>query len=163
DGVMYRISTAGDFEVLRTFGPVDAALPYGELVLAGDGKLYGVSAIGGAGNGSIFRFDPDGSVFDVVYFFASLTGPHPPSGLLLGSDGQLYGSTPHGGANGYGTLFRIDTNATLEALYSFTQSDVISAYGVLAELGGSIYGAGHGEFDQGSLFRWNATNGFVKI
>jgi uncharacterized repeat protein (TIGR03803 family) len=161
-GVVYRISTGGDFAVLRSLAPEDTAFPFGELVLAPDGKFYGTSAVGGVA-GSIYRFDPDGDPFEVVYFFGNLTGSNPQSGLLLGSDGMLYGMTPNGGGEGYGSLFRVGTDGSFELLHTFSASDTNRGYGVLAELDGSIYGAVHGDFNYGAIFRWNATDGFANV
>ncbi len=165
-GVLYRISMSGDFELIRSFSLDDAAAPSGELVLAGDGKLYGTSPVGGAsggGNGTVFRYDPNGNAFEIVYFFGSVTGANPESGLLLGTDGKLYGSTPNGGAEGYGTLFRLDTNGSFELLCSLPAADAISVSGPLVEGTGSLYGTAHGMYDNGSLFRWDSVNGYVKI
>ena len=163
-GVLYRISANGDFELLRSLSNTDAANPFGELVLAPDGKFYGTSAGGGAGgNGSVFRFDPNGNGMDILYFFGNLTGANPQTGLLLASDGLLYGATPNGGAESFGTLFRIDTTGNFELLYSFDAADQIRVSGVLAELGGSIYGTAYGGFNYGVIFRWNATDGFANV
>ena len=163
-GVLYRISTSGSFELLRSLTTDDAANPFGELVLASDGKLYGTSAIGGAdGNGSLFRFDPAANEMEMLYFFSGLTGANPQSGLLLGSDGRLYGSAPHGGAEDFGTLFRIDTAGNFDFLYSFIATDANRPSGVLAELGGSIYGGAHGDFNKGAIFRWNAVDGLTNV
>ena len=162
-GVLYRISTSGDFEVLRSLSEDDAGIPFGELVLAGDGKFYGVSAGGGVGAGSLFRFDPVNSGFDMIYVFTNSTGANPQATLLLGSDGWLYGTTPNGGAEAHGTLFRTDTDGNFELLYSFSAAETNQPWGTLAELGGSIYGAAYGTFTPGVLFRWNGLNGFAAV
>ncbi len=161
-GVLYRISTGGVFETLRSLALDDAANPFGELVVAGDGKLYGTSSEGGGG-GSVFGYDPGNGEFEILYFFAGLTGADPQSGLLLGSDGKLYGSTPNGGSDSNGTLFRIATNGDFELLYSLTSTDALRVTGVLAELGGVFYGSGHDNADAGAIFRWSEADGFDEI
>jgi len=164
DGVLYSISTSGTFEVVRDFQSTDAQGPFGELVVGPDGKLYGTSAVGGAGDGSVYRYDPSNGNFEVVYIFGYLTGANPQAGLLLASDGKLYGTTPNGGDNGFGTIFRIDTSGNFELLYSFAQADGIQSYGVLAELGGSIYGSGAPQSGPpGAIFRWNDATGFAVV
>lgn len=135
-GAVFRLSRDGsDFQVLHAFGEItsdakaipavnaDGIAPLGELLLAGDGYLYGTASSGGAnGRGTVFRLKPDGSGFEVRHTFSQLTtgttttnvdGAAPPAGLTDGEDGLLYGVTSVGGAHGVGTVFSFDPNSGL--------------------------------------------------
>jgi uncharacterized repeat protein (TIGR03803 family) len=46
-------------------------------------------------------------------------GSSPEAPLIQASDGELYGTASDGGTNGFGTIFKITTNGTFTALYSF--------------------------------------------
>lgn len=83
--------------------------PNGSLVLASDGKLYGMTKNGGANNkGVIFQYDL--STHDVVklFDFGSVNGEEPKGSLIQGTDGKLYGMTSAGGLNSKGTIFNYD-------------------------------------------------------
>ncbi|MHA3771322.1 choice-of-anchor tandem repeat GloVer-containing protein [Verrucomicrobiota bacterium sgz303538] len=112
DGVIYRITTAGEYTVLYS---INDHPPKGDLMLASDGKLYGTSERGGAGlGGSIFRINTNGTGFEVVYTFNRVgansypNGSLPVGGLVQADDGKLYGVTSTGGSTDKGTIFRID-------------------------------------------------------
>jgi len=59
-------------------------------------------------------------VFTNLHNFGLADGQYPQGNLLL-SDSTLYGATPDGGADGYGTIFKVNTNGTsFTNIYSFT-------------------------------------------
>jgi uncharacterized repeat protein (TIGR03803 family) len=84
----------------------------GEMTLASDGNLYGLSYYD-----QVFRLD--GS--ENVTFLHLFSGPDglKPEGPLLESGGYLYGTTENGGAFGFGTVFRIDFAGNFVSLHSF--------------------------------------------
>jgi uncharacterized repeat protein (TIGR03803 family) len=60
-GTIFVVTPAGVETVLYSFGgtSADGANPFGGLILANDGVLYGTASAGGAGsNGTVFRFGP---------------------------------------------------------------------------------------------------------
>jgi uncharacterized repeat protein (TIGR03803 family) len=121
-GTLFRVTPAGDFTTLYSFGTgSDASNPLGGVVQGGDGNLYGTSAAGGAhSSGAVFKVTPAG-VETVLYSFtggADGFGPQP--GLLLAGDGNFYGVTEYAAAPASGTVFRITPSGTLTTLYSFT-------------------------------------------
>ncbi len=62
-----------------------------------------------------------GVVFTNLHSFQGLiNGANPEAGLVQGRDGYFYGTTEYGGTNGWGTVFKINTNGALTSLYSFT-------------------------------------------
>ena len=95
---------------LYDFDGTSGRSPGGDLMQAGDGKLYGLTVGGGIHDmGVIFSLDPTTSVYTKLYDFDSHTGKYPFGGCLMpGSDGKLYGVTNGGGASNYGVLFSFD-------------------------------------------------------
>jgi uncharacterized repeat protein (TIGR03803 family) len=118
NGVVYRLSPAGDYEMLHAFNDFD--VPSGDIIFASDGRLYGVArnfGPGGNGSGGVYRIRTDGSGYDVVYRFDSSengvqypTGREPVGGLTQGPDGYLYGTTYYGPKGSGGGIFRLKLN-----------------------------------------------------
>ena len=97
--------------------------------------------------------------FTTLLSFDGTNGALPEASLIQAKDGFLYGTTLYGGTNfaqqpgGFGTVFRISTNAQFTSLLSFpTQANPQS--GLLEAVDGSFYGvadmAGNGN---GSFYR----------
>jgi uncharacterized repeat protein (TIGR03803 family) len=112
-GTYYRISHDGVFEVLGSFtGAANGGQPWGEMVVASDGNLYGTTSSGGSSSvGTIFQLTTAG-VLTTVYTFpnSEALGAFPRATLVQGSDGNLYGMTVGGGAHNLGTVFALDLN-----------------------------------------------------
>lgn len=125
-GVVFEVSTAGAWRVLREFtgtaGISVGANPAGGVMLNTDGALYGTTEFGGVNDfGVAFQLTTAVTpAYTVLHSFADATGSQPASALLRGSDGQLYGTTASGGASGWGTAYKISTNGTHTLLASFT-------------------------------------------
>ena len=139
------------------------------LIQGPDGTLYGVSALGGASgppaSGSVFRVQPDGSGFGILYSFTNGTdGAGPMAGLVL-SGNTLYGTTKNGGSGAHGTVFKVNTDgSSFTTIYSFTaytpntNSDGASPLGSLVLSGNTLYGttsAGGVANGFGSIFKVN--------
>lgn len=117
-GVLFRFDPVTNaFEVKVEFNGDNGYAPYGELLQANDGKIYGMTHEGGtANNGVLFQFDPVTSVFTKKFDFDNnATGKYPEGGLIQGNDGKLYGLTSQGGnitsasfPDGLGVLFQFD-------------------------------------------------------
>ena len=115
--------------------------------------------------GTLFKLNPDGTGYAVLYEFGqTLLHPDDPlSALALGDDGAFYGTSASGGAYGGGTIFRIKRDGTeFSILHSFRFGtlDGRSPIGNILIRNGVIYGTTcyGGTYDQGSLFGIN-TNG----
>jgi uncharacterized repeat protein (TIGR03803 family) len=142
-------SPAQTLTTLVTFDGTNGAGPYGALLQATDGNLYGTTAGGGAnGAGTVFKITPSGTLKMLYSFCAQggCTDGEGPEGLLVqATDGNFYGTTLHGGANGYGTVFKITHGGTLTTLYSFCSqsgcADGASPYaGLVQASDGNFYG-----------------------
>jgi uncharacterized repeat protein (TIGR03803 family) len=135
-GTIFQMTPAGAVTTLHAFaGSTDGATPFGGLILAADGKLYGTASAGGASNaGTVFSITPSvPAQFTTLYSFCAqpqcTDGLVPFAPLVQGTDGNLYGTTAGGGVNCIptgatfgtcGTIFKITTQGAIATLYNFT-------------------------------------------
>ena len=112
ESVLFSLSGGGGLP-----GSVDGAFPYGGVIQATDGNLYGAANNGGAYNaGTIFRVTLAGQE-TTLYSFSGLSfsdghlapfldGANP-NGVIQGADGNLYGTAYLGGPYCFGDVFRL--------------------------------------------------------
>jgi uncharacterized repeat protein (TIGR03803 family) len=98
--------------ILYSFSGGDGANPYGGLVSADGGKLYGTTSAGGKYTyGTIFQLTPlesGGWQEKVLYSFnKNEDGAAPYSGLTAGPGKIFYGTAFAGGTHGFGTVFEL--------------------------------------------------------
>jgi uncharacterized repeat protein (TIGR03803 family) len=145
----------------------DGALPYSVPVLSSN-VLYGTTWEGGTnGEGTIFAVHTDGTGFTNLHTFSPLStypigsnidGAQPYDGLLLSSN-VLYGTAFAGGTNGWGTVFRINTDGAgftvLRSLSEYT--DGAQPRGGLIISNNTLFGtaAMGGSGNYGTVFRIN--------
>lgn len=191
DGMLYGMTYTGganDMGVLFQFNPVNNAFavkinfdgtaqgqnPYGSLMQATDGKLYGMTKVGGStGNGVIFQYNIQTSILTKVFDFDIVTTGGRPNGTLTqAADGMLYGLNQEGGASSNGVLFQFNpTNSTLIDKFDFDDSPNGSApNGSLTKAyDGNLYGMTNlggttgGPTGLGVIFQYNpATSAYTK-
>ncbi len=106
-GSVLNVSPEGNTTVLHQFSSADGSHPTSAPIRAQDGWLYGTCASGGAHDqGVIYRMQPDGGSYEVLYHFeGDAHGGWPRSGLLQARDGRLYGRTTGGGKHASGVVF----------------------------------------------------------
>ena len=154
---------AQSFSVLYTFsGGADGARPDTGVVVDSGDRLIGTTFAGGAGYGTVFRLQEQGSwTLSVLYrFTGGVDGASPLSRVVFGPDGGLYGTTVSGGIgpcsyqgrNGCGVVYKLQPPVKFcgaincpwpeHVLYSFTGgADGWSPDGDLVfDAAGSIYG-----------------------
>jgi uncharacterized repeat protein (TIGR03803 family) len=110
-GTIFRITSAGEFTSLYTFGY--GTHPFPALIRGNDGNFYGTTDFGGEyDRGTVFRFSPEGVVTTLFSF--SGTDGWMPNRLIQARDGNFYGTTLQGGSDyqvdnpiGSGTVFRL--------------------------------------------------------
>ncbi len=160
-------SITGTLQTLHTFTNFsDGGSPHAGLVLSGN-TLYGTS-LAGAGYGTLFKVDTDGTGYAILHrFLNNSEGANPFAPLLL-SGSILYGTTRtgSGSGSGNGTVFAISTNGTgYTNLHRFsastgfpvTNSDGAFSQAGLAISGNRLYGttSGGGKWANGTLFALN--------
>jgi uncharacterized repeat protein (TIGR03803 family) len=121
-------------KVLHDFrgSPVDGAFPEtGNLLIGGNGAIYGVTAFGGAncvdadGCGTLFELSPpaaSGARKETVLhsFAGSPADGSDPAGLTFGPGGVIYGTTWAGGLQGDGTIFQMTPAGAETVEFNFT-------------------------------------------
>jgi uncharacterized repeat protein (TIGR03803 family) len=166
DGVLYEFNPLVDtYTVLFDFGgSAYGENPYGGLIEASDGKLYGMTYDGGTNNsGAIFSYDLSGSIYTKLFDFSSSYGEMPHGSLAQASNGKLYGMTNEGGSFDNGVLFEYDpATFTYEVKVHFDGTNRgEKPSGNLIEVDGLLYGltSSGGVFDNGVLFTYDPASG----
>src|ERR1035437_6588409 len=181
-GTVFKITSAGTLNALHSFCTQtscpdcpDGSFPIGGLVEGADGDFYGTTRAGGNltcnatdGCGTVFKFTPSGTL-TVLHSFNGSDGEFPQGGLVQATDGNFYGTTYSGGAStnctyGCGTVFKITSAGTLNALHSFcTQtscSDGKYPNGELVQASdGNLYGTAYegGASNYGTVFKFTSS------
>ena len=100
--------TTSTFAKLYDFNSATGQPNYGYLGLmqASNGKLYGMTQMGGANNfGVIFSFDIGTNIYTDIHDFDNIQGAAPDGTLVESINGWLWGMTQQGGT-GDGIIFR---------------------------------------------------------
>jgi uncharacterized repeat protein (TIGR03803 family) len=173
-GTVFKITPTGSLTTIYRFclqsGCPDGEEPYGGLVQATNGDLYGITENGGANanSGTVFKITPGGTL-TTLYSFCSqpecTDGELPYGGLVQATDGNLYGTTVLGGAYGQpydkqgGTVFKITPKGELTTLYSFCSQPECTdgsepTAALIQDTNGNLYGTtfGGGAAGLGTIF-----------
>ena len=95
-GTLFKITTKGVFTKLWDFNttatPLNGFIPYGGLIQASDGNLYGTTQAGGGtpNSGTVYELTLGGTLSQVTSFDSTTTGAAPQSVPLQAADGTLY-------------------------------------------------------------------------
>jgi uncharacterized repeat protein (TIGR03803 family) len=95
-GTLFRITAKGVFTKLWDFNTtnslVNGLTPYGGLIQASDGNLYGTTSAGGgaANSGTVYQLTRGGELSQIMTFDASTIGALPEAVPLQAADGTLY-------------------------------------------------------------------------
>ena len=119
-GTLFRSDLSGNVTALLSF-PGDNNYPWGDLVEAPDGNLYGTMFGGGSsGTGMAYRSDKSGNL-TVLHNFPSTPGEGsgPSGGLIRSTGGVFYGITNVGGSSDSGTVYQMTSDGTVTTLVSF--------------------------------------------
>ncbi|HET7817708.1 MAG TPA: choice-of-anchor tandem repeat GloVer-containing protein, partial [Bacteroidia bacterium] len=148
-------------------GDTNGAFPYGSLLEASDGMLYGLTSRGGANNkGVLFQYNTSTSTYIKKFDFDSISGSSPYGSLIQTTDGMLYGMTYSGGANNMGIIFQYNP-VTSMITKKFDFNDSISGGkptgSLLQAKDGMLYGMtnGGGINDLGIIFQYNPVTSTV--
>jgi uncharacterized repeat protein (TIGR03803 family) len=150
----------------------DGNSPYSGVMIDGAGNLYGTTAWGGSGCGTVFMLMPTGggSWTEKIlhrFIYNHEDGCNPYTGLVLDANGNLYGTTVEGGVFGWGTVFELIPSADggwgEKILHSFGSgvngSDPESP--LLLDASGNLYGATYegGTTGEGTVYELSPSGG----
>ena len=160
----YEIATGG-YTKLHSFQTSEGTGPAGSLLLASNGKFYGLTNDNGGGgsNGTIFEFDPSGNTFTKKVSLTASQGQFPNGSFVQATaNSKLYALVSSGGANGVGTIIEYDIpSGTITFKYDFVSAtDGSTPMGDLVEAAdGMLYGmtSKGGANSKGTLFSFNPT------
>ncbi|MEO8210388.1 MAG: choice-of-anchor tandem repeat GloVer-containing protein, partial [bacterium] len=167
NGVIFKINQDGSgYNPVHVFkaGDSDGGQSHSGVIAIGN-VFYGMTALGGTqGHGTIFKMNPDGSDFKVIYSFHKPSGHEPHGRLTLGSDGHtLFGITKSGGDNDFGVTFSFDlNNSSYNVLHTFQKGNVNDGYtcehGYITINNNRLYGLAQygGVNDKGIVFSLNS-------
>jgi uncharacterized repeat protein (TIGR03803 family) len=145
--------------------------PVAGVIADASGALYGTTAGGGAGEGTVFMLTPPStaggpSTPTVLHTFSGTDGPSPvnPIGLMFDSSGALNGTTVSGSSQNGGTVFNMPplNPSAFATLYSFTPllpdwtgDGNQPSSGLIADASGALYGttANGGQSGGGAIFK----------
>lgn len=160
---------ANSLFVVNAFKRWQGMNPFGNMIEAKDGFLYGTTSSGPlpSKHGTIFKIDPDGTQHTLLHTFSGDDGSGPNSGLVQASNNLLFGVTNSGGASGAGTIFSIRTDGTaFRVLHAFNRTDGSSPNGPLVQASnGSLYGTTNtgGTNGAGVIYRINVGGAGFRI
>ena len=129
----------------------------GDLVLDGQGNLYGTTEYGGANNdGTVFEIAKGSNTITIPAVFNGTNGAYPQGDLVLDAQGNLYGTTAGGPPGSYGTVFEIDKGSKTSSPPSprlTAPTRRIRWPGVVLDGQGNLYGTTLGlETNDGTVF-----------
>jgi uncharacterized repeat protein (TIGR03803 family) len=155
------------FRTIYSFrGQPDGSFPYGALLFAGSGTIYGTTYYGGTNNiGAVYKLShrPVGEWNEsVIYSFQDVPdGNSSISNLVFDGAGNLYGTTSEGGL-GRGTIFKLSPvgggqwTETVVHRFQGPPDGAFPYNGMVVDRFGNFYGATvhGGDDDDGSVYKF---------
>jgi uncharacterized repeat protein (TIGR03803 family) len=172
-GTVFELTLGGTLTTLHTFTGLDGSNPFGPMMQASNGSLYGTTSEGGSsticpsnglvGCGTVFQITPSDKL-TTLHIFDGSDGALPgyDGTLIEGLDGNLYGTAIDGGTSSYGgTIFKITGAGKFTTLYHFCSqpncSDGASPVESLVQASdGNLYGttvSGGNSVGYGTIFK----------
>ena len=188
-GTIFKLKHAGSGWVLTqlyAFPDFDSGFsPFGRVLLAHDGTLYGTTELGGLGScysgegcGVVFQLRPPLTApksalapwnETVLYrFTGGSDGGNPTGDLTFDGLGNIYGTAWSGGSAGYGVVYKLTPSGsgwTQTVLYSpqYLTDGQTPSGGVAFDTSGNLYGVfqAGGTYGRGAVYelRWRESHG----
>jgi uncharacterized repeat protein (TIGR03803 family) len=102
---------ANTLTTLVNFDGTHGAFPRGSLIADGSGNLFGTTAYGGVGDGTVFEIVKTASGYastpTTLVIFDGTNGATPVGSLIADANGNLFDATVDGGVSGDGTVFEL--------------------------------------------------------
>ncbi len=146
------------YDLLNTGTAEPGGGVWGNLIQAANGKLYGLSAQGGAtGQGALFEFDITTNTFAWKYDFSDATGVFPNGSLVQASNGKLYGTTSYLSGGNRGAIFEYDPATNVFAKKTDFTTDAVQQ--LVEAANGKLYGLTYDRngYTSGTLFEYDYT------
>jgi uncharacterized repeat protein (TIGR03803 family) len=121
-GAAFRLTPAGELQIIAQFGRPNGSEPASTLLCAPDGNLYGTTLLGGTHErGTLFKLTPEGKLSTLASFpdVGGQVSSEPWALPTLGPDGNLYGTIEIGGSQRGGLLYRVTPTGELTVLVDF--------------------------------------------
>lgn len=170
-GTVFKLGKKGSGWVLMPLynflGGSDGFYADGRVAIARDGTLYGTTAEGGDGSGTVFQLKPSPSApksalapwtHTVLYSFTGSDGGHPQGDLTFDQSGNIYGTAEVGGADDDGVIYELTPAGgtwTETVLHSQRYGEGTNPQGgVIFDSSGSLYGVlgSAGQHDFGAAY-----------
>lgn len=157
----YNIKTKS-LTTLHHFNKVNGSSPYGSLLEASNGMLYGVTESGGANDfGTVFSFNPVTNQHSLLHEFKVISGTdnkttaqygRSPYGSLVELNNELYGVAQYGGTHistsrdlskntvSYGVIFSITLDGHYKRRADFRWNNGAWPNSTLVKAGNKLYG-----------------------
>ncbi len=119
----------------------DGQDPRGGMIKV-DGKLFGTTSSGGAGNaGTVFALNPRNGALSVAHAFGGADDGAAPFAGLLKFDNMLFGTAQAGGDSDVGVVYSLDPKSGAETvLYSLGGTNGADPQSNLIHIGSLLYG-----------------------
>ena len=165
-GVLFEYDPINDSLIIKVnFDGTNGNEPYGSLIQASNGKVYGMTSKGGIHNaGVLFEYNTVNDTFiKKIDFNVTNNGANPKGSLIQASNGKLYGMTHSGGVNNKGVLFEYDINNDTLITKIYLGQNNLGAHpqgDLFLASNGRLYGmtTDGGINNTGILFEYNITN-----
>lgn len=159
----YNINTSVYTKIYEFSLSMNGYMPYGTLIKAADGFLYGNTFSGPTtnANGTLFRIDTSNDSLTNFYIFNYRTmGSQSTGSLMQASNGKLYGLTSYGTAYLQGSFYSYDlSNSVFTRICQFKSAPLGNwgLGGLIQANNGLLYGVGNkgGDNNTGVIYSIN--------
>ena len=168
-GVIFSFDlTNSIYSILHSFSILSGGYPtYGGLILASNGKLYGMASGAGPCNyGVIFSFDTATNIYTDIFDFCDGNGGYPDGSLIQATNGKLYVVTPYGGTYEYGLIFSYDIDSNLFSVeHTFFMDGDSPTRSLIQASNGKLYGTTYagGTYGKGVAYSYDITTNIYSV